>query len=150
MTHLTHKYNNINYFRYVDDILLIFEPNHTDIKEILKDFNALHPNLQFRADVERDNTLNYLDISIHKTPKSLNTAIHRKPTFTHSIIPYKPSHPKLPKYTGVKFLFNRLNSYILQNKEYQLEQNVINNILFNNSVPMEPLKQTAHTKTQKK
>jgi len=29
MTHLTHKYNNIIYFCYVYDILLIFDPNQT-------------------------------------------------------------------------------------------------------------------------
>jgi hypothetical protein len=93
MAHLTHKHNIINYFYYVDDILLIFNPNRTDMQAILKDLNTLHPNLQFMAEVERDNTLNYLDISIHKTPNGLKTSIHRKPTFTDSIIPYTFNHP---------------------------------------------------------
>jgi len=43
MTHLNHKYNNIIYFCYVYDILLIFDTNHHDIKAVLKDLNALHP-----------------------------------------------------------------------------------------------------------
>ena len=46
-THLPHKHRIINYFRYVDDILLIFDSTHTDIQTILTDFNALHPNLHF-------------------------------------------------------------------------------------------------------
>jgi hypothetical protein len=66
LAHLTHKHIIINYFRYVDDILLIFDPNHTDIQAILKDFNTLHPNLQFTAEVEREKTLNHLDISFTK------------------------------------------------------------------------------------
>ena len=52
LTHLTHKHSIINYFHYVDDILLIFDPNHTDIQAFLKDFNALHPNLQSTTEVE--------------------------------------------------------------------------------------------------
>jgi len=44
---LSHKHRIIDYFQYVDDILRIFDPNHTDIQTILTDFNALHPNLHF-------------------------------------------------------------------------------------------------------
>jgi hypothetical protein len=58
------KHKIIDYFRYLDDILLIFDPNHTDIQTILTDFNALHPNLHFTAEIEKDNTINYLDLSI--------------------------------------------------------------------------------------
>jgi len=44
LTHLTHKHKIINYCRYVDDILKIFDPNHFKIQEIINDFNSLHPN----------------------------------------------------------------------------------------------------------
>jgi len=77
----------------VDDILLIFDPNHSDIQSILTDFNTLHPNLNFTAEIERDNTINYLDISIHKTLHELKASVYRKPTFTDSIIPYNSNHP---------------------------------------------------------
>jgi DNA-directed RNA polymerase subunit H (RpoH/RPB5) len=93
LAHLTHKHRIINYCRYVDDILLLFDSNHTRIQMILDDFNALHPKLQFTAEAERDHTLNYLDISIHRTPTSIQTAIYRKPTFTDAIIPYTSNHP---------------------------------------------------------
>ena len=116
LIHLTHKHSIINYFRYVDDILLIFDPNHTDIQAILQDFNALHPNLQFTTEVERDNTLNYLDIPNQKTPNNIQTSIHRKPTFTDTIIPYTSNHPTKHKYAAVRYLLNRLNSYDLQEK----------------------------------
>jgi len=35
LTCLTHKHRIMNYFRYAD-ILLIFDPNHTDIQAILR------------------------------------------------------------------------------------------------------------------
>jgi len=45
LTNLTQKHKIINYCRYVDDILIIFDPNHTDIQEIINEFNSLHPKL---------------------------------------------------------------------------------------------------------
>jgi len=62
LTRLTRKHKIINYCRYVDDILIIFDPNLSDIQTILNDFNALHPKLQFTAEIEEDCTLNYLEL----------------------------------------------------------------------------------------
>jgi hypothetical protein len=84
LAHLSHKHRIINYFRYVDDILLIFDSNHTDIQTILTDFIALHPNLQFTAEVEKDSIINYLDISIHKTPQQSKN-IYLQETYFHRL-----------------------------------------------------------------
>jgi len=101
------------------------------------DFNTLHPNLKFTAEIERD-IINYLDISIQKL---LKTSIYRKPTFRDTIIPYTSNHPTQHKYAVVKFLSNRLNAYNLQEQEYKQELSVIQNILHNNSFPIKPQKQ---------
>jgi hypothetical protein len=37
---------------------------------ILTDFNALHPNLIFTAEEEHNNTINFLDTTIHKAQKT--------------------------------------------------------------------------------
>ena len=68
LAHLSYKHRIIDYFRYVDDNLLTFDPNHTDIQTILTDCNTPHPNLHFTAEIENDNSMNYLDISIQKPP----------------------------------------------------------------------------------
>ena len=93
MSQLSAKHKIINYFRYVDDILTIFDPNHSNIQAILADFNTLHPKLQFTAEAEKDNVINYLDVNIHRTPSGWKTAVYRKPTFTDTIIPYTSNHP---------------------------------------------------------
>jgi hypothetical protein len=67
LTHLPQKHKIINYYRYVDDILIIYDSDHTNIHNILQDFNNLHPNLHFTAETEIDNKLNYHDIAIHRT-----------------------------------------------------------------------------------
>jgi len=68
LAHISNKHKIINYLRYVDDILLIFDSNHTNIQNILDDFNTIHPNLKFTAETETNNKINYLDVTIHKTP----------------------------------------------------------------------------------
>jgi hypothetical protein len=103
--------------------------------------------LLFTAEIERDNNINYLDISIHKTPKELKTSIFRKPTVTDTIIPYTSNHPTQHKDTAVRFLYNRLNLYNLQEEEYEKELNIIHNILHNNSFPILPYKQHLNNMT---
>jgi len=84
----------MNYFRYVDDILLIFDSNHTNIQAILTDFNTIHPKLHLTAETEQNNTKNYLDISIqknctqYKNSHLQETHIYR---YYHSLL-YQPSH----------------------------------------------------------
>jgi hypothetical protein len=49
IAYLTQKHKITNSFQYVDDILLIFYSNHTDIQAILTDLISIHPNLSFKA-----------------------------------------------------------------------------------------------------
>jgi len=126
LTHLTQKHKLVNYFRYVDDKLLIFDPNHTDIHAILADFNSIyvHPKLHFTAETEQNNALNYLDVTIHKTSANIKISIYRKTTFTDTLFPYTSNNPMRHKYAAVRFLYNRPNSYQLHDEEYQNEENI--------------------------
>jgi len=130
----------MSYCRYVDDLLIIFGPNHSDIQEIINDFNSLHPKLRFTEKTEDDCTLNYLDLSISRTPTGLRTAIFRKPTFKDTIIPFTSNHPMQHKYATVRYLYNRIDSYNLQQRQYQQELNTIHNILHNTAFPINPHK----------
>jgi hypothetical protein len=139
------KSQTVNYIRYVDDILVIYDSTHTDIHNILTDFNTLHRNLHFTAETEVNNKLNYLDVSIHRFHNSLTTSIYRKPTFTDTIIPYTSNHPPQHKYAAIKFLFNRLYSYSLAETEHKRELNTIHKIIQNNSFPIAPHKHKPDT-----
>jgi nucleoside-specific outer membrane channel protein Tsx len=39
------KHNIIDYYRYVDDILMVYNEKHTNINSTLNDFNKIHPNI---------------------------------------------------------------------------------------------------------
>jgi len=119
----------------VDDILVIYDSRHTDIKNIQDDFNTLHPNMKFTAELESNNQINFLDITIHKTPTKWTTSIYIKPTFTDSIIPYTSNHPPQHKHATIRYLHNRLNTYHLQHNEYIEKLDTIHDIMRNNGFP---------------
>jgi hypothetical protein len=104
---------------------VIFDSNHTTILTILDDFNTVHPKLIFTAEIETDNKINYLDITIHRAPTGWRTSIYRKPTFTDTIIPYTSNHPTQHKYAAIRFLYNRLNMYELLKEDYEQEESII-------------------------
>src|SRR5215469_4445946 len=122
LTPLSSKHKITKYFCYVDDILLIYDSSHSDIQSILDDFNTTHPNLKFTAETETDNRINYLDITIHRTSTCWKTSIYRKPTFTDTVIPYSSNHPTQHKYATIRFLYNRLYTYNLQDDKYETEE----------------------------
>jgi len=146
LAHFTEKHKIAGYFRYVDDILLIYDPDHTNIQGITNDFNYLHPNLKFTTELETNNKLNYLDITIHRTPTGWKTSTYRKPAFTDSIISYPSNHPAQHKYAAIKYLYNRLHTHNLHDHEYRTEENTIHNIMFNNAfpIPLPPPKKKIH------
>jgi len=116
--------------------LIIYDFCHIDIEDIQDDFNTLHPNMNFTAELESNNQLNFLDITIHKTPTKWTTSIHRKPSFTESIILQSSNHPPQHKHTALRYLHNRLNTYHLQHDEYKEELVTIHSIMLNNRFPI--------------
>ena len=137
INNLLRKHKIAAYFRYVDDILLIYDSLHTNINCIQDDFNNIHQNMKFTAELESDNKINFLDTTIQRTPTNWTISIHRKPTFTDTIIPYTSNHPAQHKYAAARFLYNRLHTYNLKDEEYKQEEDTIHDILSNNGFPIQ-------------
>jgi len=62
------KHNIKGYFRYVDDILLVYIDNTTNIHNVLDEFNNPTPKLKFTLEEEQNNRISFLDITIKKEP----------------------------------------------------------------------------------
>ena len=88
------RHKTEGHFRYVDDILLLYKQDQTNIQEVLDNFNNLTPNIKFTLEEEKDNKINFLDITIGKDYDNLIFGIYRKPTATGGIIPKDSCHPK--------------------------------------------------------
>jgi hypothetical protein len=101
----------IAYFRYVDDILIIYDSHKTNIANVLTTFNNLHPKIKFTSELEQDCKINFLDITIHRSPNEIFTTVYRKPTASGYLIPHDSCHPFQHKLAGIHYLANRIAEY---------------------------------------
>jgi hypothetical protein len=108
--------NIIGYFRYVDNILIIYNDNVTNIQHVFDSFNNIIPDITFTMEKETENKINFLDITIQKKENKFSFKIYRKPTTTDSIIPSDSCHPQEQKHAAIRHMINRMNTYSL-NKE---------------------------------
>ena len=143
------EHNIVGYFRYVDDILIIYNHNKTKIEGLLKCFNTLHPKLEFTIEKETDEKINFLDITVTRKPNHFYIDIYRKPTYTDAIIPSDSCHPFEHKIAAIRYLNNRMISYQLPPEGVIKEHNKIKRILENNKYDTSILK-TLNNKNQKK
>ena len=54
------------YFRYVDDILIVYKNDRTNIYDFLKLLSNIMPAVKFTMEEENNNEINFLDITILK------------------------------------------------------------------------------------
>jgi hypothetical protein len=60
------KQQIVAYFRYVDDILIIYDEKKTNIIHTLNEFNKLQPTINFTLEKEQQESINFLDITTHR------------------------------------------------------------------------------------
>ena len=56
-----------NRYRYVDDILLLYNGNSRQTKQLHQHINKLHRKLNFTLETEVNNSMKFLDLTITKT-----------------------------------------------------------------------------------
>jgi hypothetical protein len=64
------KHKITGYFRYVDDILIIYDQAKTNTDQTLGDFNE-QPTIKFTIEKESHNSINFLDLTIHRNKKQI-------------------------------------------------------------------------------
>jgi hypothetical protein len=133
--HLEHTiiYQIIDYYRYVDDVLIIYNEEYTNIENTLDEFNGIHPKIKFMMERETQNRINYLDMTVIKAHNKLTFNIYRKPTTTDSIIHNDSCHPnEHKKKSAINYSINLMNTYPLTQENKDHELTIINEILKNN------------------
>jgi hypothetical protein len=90
------QHNILGYFRYVDDSLMVYDENSTDIHEVHIAFNNLAPTIKYTIETETDNNINFLDIAIQNKENKVLFSVHRKPITTDVIIPKNSCPPPPP------------------------------------------------------
>jgi len=140
LQHLEHKtlykilltHNILGYFRYVDDILIVYDKQKTNINNLLNSFNNAANPLQFTMEHETNNQINFLDITIKKDNNKLKFNIYRKHTQTDIIIPHDSCHPNEHKLSAIRYLQNRNKDYPTDIENKKQEELIIKQIMENN------------------
>ncbi|XP_072758707.1 uncharacterized protein [Anoplolepis gracilipes] len=103
------KYTPPFYFRYVDDIILA-APLHL-INHTRGIFNSFHPRLQFTAETESDNVINFLEVTIIRNKNLFIFDWYHKPTFSVRYLHFLSQHPECQKRGMIMNLVDRLFLY---------------------------------------
>ena len=85
-----HIPNTAHYFRYIDDILLIY-PQDLDL-HITDKLNNVEPSLKFIYELEYNSTLPFLDILLIRNINKLEFNVYRKPTCKNDHIHFYSHH----------------------------------------------------------
>jgi hypothetical protein len=54
------------YYRYMDNILIIYDQRRTNIEQTLEEFNNMQPTIKCIIEKEQKEKINYLDITIYR------------------------------------------------------------------------------------
>jgi len=144
------NHNIEGYFRYIDDILILYNESKTDINYILDCFNKLTPKLEFTLERETNHRISFLDITICREQKHFSVDIYRKPTSTDVIIPNDSCHPREHKVATIRYLHNRMVSYQLAPENMEKERNTILQILNSNKYNTSILRKLSTKKGHKR
>jgi hypothetical protein len=118
-------HNNIMwYFRYVDDILIMYNDTVTNIQDVFESFNDITPSIKFTMEKETENRINFLDVTIRKEQNTFTFNVYRKPTTTDSIIRLDSCHPQEHKHAAMHHLISRMTTYNLNAADKEEERNI--------------------------
>ena len=114
------EFKPIFYKRYIDDIFLLFtEPSH--VNKFYEYMNNRHSNIKFSKEVESNNKLNFLDVTIHRND-FFSTSVFRKDTFTGlglSFFSFCPTNFKINNIlTLIHRAFHICSSYSSMHSEF--------------------------------
>ena len=78
--------------RFVDDIFCLARLEYID--NILLALNSFHKNIKFTFEIEKDNTISFLDILIIRKPGKIETTVYRKKICTDLYMNWYSFAPK--------------------------------------------------------
>ena len=134
LNQLNEQYNikTLLFVRYIDDIL-IFVPK-TSIDIVTKIFNSYHPRLKFTHEIESNNSINFLDLTIIRNNQKIITNWYKKKSSSNRTLNYFSNHPLQLK---INIIYNLVDRAIgLSDKRFHHNNlKIIKNILNENNYP---------------
>ena len=95
------------YLRYVDDTFIIMNGEQSDVDQLIKFVNTLHPKLKCTCESEKDYQLPFLDVKVIKQRTKYETTINKKETNTGQLLHWQSCQAKKYKIGLIKTLTYR-------------------------------------------
>jgi hypothetical protein len=117
--------------------------------------NNTDKHLEFKLPEEENNTIYYLDLSIHRNTNSIEIGIYRKTTHTDITIQFSSNHPLEHKLAAFNLYTNRMLTLPITKQAKQKEWKIILALAQNNGFSLHiiynlKMKLTAKNKNKNK
>ena len=126
-------YPPIFYLRYVDDILTCI-PNNK-LSQTVNVFNNINNNIHFTYEIEKNNSINFLDLLLINNNGKIITNWFQKPRFSGRLLNYNSNHPNSQK---IGIIYNLIDRAIkLSDKKFHSDNiKLCKNLLLLNNYPI--------------
>ena len=84
------------WWRYIDDIFLIWTHGEEKLLEFINFLNSAHHSIKFAAEYSKE-SVNFLDVKVIRKEDSIITDLYTKPTDTHQLLHHSSRHPNHTK-----------------------------------------------------
>ena len=90
------EYFTKNYYRFLDDVFLLWPPDFPDILQLVNILNSLNENIKFTHSISKTE-IPFVDILVKIDEDYIVTDIYRKPTDSQNDLDFTSSHPSHTK-----------------------------------------------------
>ena len=120
------------WLRYVDDTFIIWQHGKEKLETFFNYVNNVTPSIKFTYEVEKNNSLPFLDVLAIRYNGRIDTSVNRKPTHTGQYIHNTSNHPEHTKKGIIRTLQSRAQA-ICSNEDYLRVEtdNIVNDFLRN-------------------
>lgn len=110
------RYNQIKVYRcYVDYTFMLFSQTNRQTENVMY-MNSMNIKIQFTLEMGNNNSLNFLDLTIHKNNYQFKYNIYRKPTTTKITIHANLYHPNSSKMIALNAFVHKMLTIPLNKK----------------------------------
>ena len=128
---LTHRPVPLVWWRYIDDIFMIWPHTREELYSFIDALNKVHSSIKFRVGISKTQA-NFLDVTIYKDPDgNITTGLYTKPAGAFMYLHYSSYHPRhqktcIPYSQAIRLRRICSTNELFQQATSQLEKNLIN------------------------
>ena len=133
------------YTRYMDDTFTLFD-NIDQAHKFLNYLNEQHPSIKFTVELQKDNTLSFLDVLVRKKDNCFETDVYRKPTFTGLGMKFNSAISETYKYNLIHCLLERTFKIFSNQMNFNSSFNKLRKFFHQNAFPVNFIKKIIESK----